>query len=86
MFDSTVENRIRWRWPFKGIFHDLDGTLTEQGADSYVSAYWPFNDWPECTVDIEVYDGIICPSPTAIQRLVFTEAKGDIKGKDLWVW
>lgn len=29
MFDSTVDARIRWQWPFKGIFHDLDGTLTE---------------------------------------------------------
>lgn len=28
MFDSTVEKKIKWRWPFKGIFHDLDGTLT----------------------------------------------------------
>ena len=28
-FDPTVDARIRYRWPFKGIFHDLDGTLTE---------------------------------------------------------
>ena len=41
--DSTVDARIRWRWPFKGIFHDEDGTLTKQGANSYVSAYWPHN-------------------------------------------
>lgn len=86
MFDSSVENRIRWRWPHKGIFHDLDGTLTEQGPDSYVSAYWKHNEWPECTVDMEVYDGIICPSPMAIQRLTFTGANGDIFGKDLNVW
>lgn len=41
--DSTVDARIRWRWPFKGIFHDEDGTLTKQGANSYVSAHWPHN-------------------------------------------
>lgn len=86
MFDSSVENRIRWRYKKKGIFHDLDGTLTEQGPDSYVSAYWPHNDWPECTVDMSVYDGIICPSPLAIQRIVFHFGVGDINGKDLHVW
>ena len=32
--DATVDARIRWRWPHKGIFHDLDGILTGQGADS----------------------------------------------------
>ena len=26
---TDVDWKIRWRWPFKGIFHDLDGTLTE---------------------------------------------------------
>ena len=77
---------MKWRWPFKGIFHDLDGTLTEQGADSYVSAYWKHNDWPHCTVDMAVYDGIICAAPYAIERIVFTKAKGDIAGKTLYVW
>jgi hypothetical protein len=38
--DDTVNARIRWSEPWKGIFHDLDGTLTGHGADSYVSAYW----------------------------------------------
>ena len=86
MFDSSVEKRIRWRTPRKGIFHDLDGTLTEQGADSYVSPYWPHNDWPECNVDMPIYDGIICPSPYSIQRMVFSGADGDIGGKTLFVW
>ena len=26
--DDSVTARIKWRGPFKGIFHDLDGTLT----------------------------------------------------------
>ena len=82
----NVSNRIRWNWPFKGIFHDLDGTLTEQGADSYVSAYWKHNDWPECIVDIPVYDGIICMAPLAIERIVFTKASGNIDKKTMNVW
>jgi len=48
---TNVANRIRWRFPFKGIFHDLDGSLTGLGADSYATAYFKHNDWPECTVD-----------------------------------
>ena len=76
--DATVDRRIRWKEPYKGIFHDLDGTLTGQGADSYVSAYWQHNDWPQCSVDMAMYDGIICPSPYAIERIVFTNAKGDL--------
>jgi hypothetical protein len=81
-----VDARIKWRWPHKGIFHDLDGTLTGQGADSYVSAYWKHNDWPECEVDLAVYDGIVCPYPYQFERIVFTEADGDIEYEDLYTW
>jgi hypothetical protein len=69
-----------WKWPFKGIFHDLDGSLTGQEADSYASADFPHNNWVgDCTRDIDVYDGIVCPSPFAIQKVIFYEAKGNIE-------
>ena len=84
--DATVDARIRWKAPYKGIFHDLDGTLTNQGADSYVSAYWSHNDWPQCSTDMEMYDGIICPSPYAIERIVFTNARGDLGQNPLFIW
>ena len=55
MFDSTVTKRVGWGSPAKGIFHDLDGTLTagvhNLGADAYVGAYYAHNEWPECIVD-----------------------------------
>ena len=60
-----VDRRVNFMGPRKGIFHDLDGTLTERGPDSYVSAYWPHNEWPECEVNLDVYTGIICPAPFA---------------------
>lgn len=78
-FDSTVNRRIAFGSPAKGIFHDLDGTLTDLhsiGADSYVGAYYSHNEWPECTVDRDVYSGILCPNPYAIVRLVFWGASG----------
>lgn len=37
-------------------------------------------------MDMELYDGIICPSPYAIQRIVFTGANGNIKGQPLHIW
>ena len=77
---TNVDRKIKWNWPFKGIFHDLDGTLTGQGADSYVSSYLPHNDWDECTKDIDVYDGILCPYPFAIEKVIFYGAHGIING------
>lgn len=85
-FDASVGKRIAWRWPFKGIFHDLDGTLTEQGENSYVGAYWKHNVWPECTVDMAVYDGIICPAPYAIERVVFHHVTGNADKDTLYAW
>ena len=81
-----MDARIRYRWPFKGIFHDLDGALTEQGADSYAGAYWVHNEWPECTVDMAVYDGIICPAPYSIMRIVFTSVTGNADFDTLYIW
>ena len=35
---------------------------------------------------MDVYDGIICPSPMAIERIVFQGASGDANKKELYVW
>ena len=78
--DSTVTARVNFLDPLKGIFHDLDGTLTGQGADSYLTAYWPHLDVPACTVNMELYSGIICPSPYAVQRILLYQTFGDARG------
>ena len=83
---TNVDRRILWKWPFKGIFHDLDGTLTGQDLNSYVTADLPHNDWEECTKDIPVYDGIVCPEPFAVQKVIFHAAVGDIYQEDLYLW
>lgn len=72
--------------PFKGILHDLDGSLTGLGPDSYATAYWKHNDWPECTVDLDLYTGIICPHPWSVRRIVFHGASGNIFRKTLNLW
>lgn len=86
LMDSTVTMRVKYNWPFKGIFHDLDGTLTEQGPDSYVGAYWPHNTWDHCTVDMAVYDGIICAHPYSIMRIVFYDVTGNADRDTLYIW
>ena len=77
---------MKWLEPFKGILHDLDGSLTELGADSYATAYWKHNDWPECTVDLDLFSGIICPHPWSVERIVFHAAEGNIFKKPLYLW
>ena len=85
-FHDTVNRRISWNKPNKGIFHDLDGTLTGYGADSYVTSYWIHNDLPACTLDMDIFQGIICPSPYAVQRILMHSVKGNANDELMRVW
>ena len=42
-FDSTVSKRIRYQYPFRGIYWDMDGTLTGLGANSWASFNYKHN-------------------------------------------
>ena len=81
-----MTKRVRWLVPYKGILHDLDGSLTGLGPDSYATAYWKHNDWPECTVDLDLFSGIICPHPWSVERIVFHGAVGNIFRRTLFLW
>jgi hypothetical protein len=63
-FDSTVPKRIWYETPYRGIFNDLDGTLTDipngEGVGSWATAYWKHNEQAECTKDLVKFDGLIC--------------------------
>lgn len=41
---ETVPRRIKYQVPFKAIFHDLDGTLTGKGPDSWASFWYKHHD------------------------------------------
>jgi len=44
-FDKeTVTKKIKWNFPGYAILHDLDGSLTGKGPDSWASPYFPHND------------------------------------------
>lgn len=47
--DSTVPRRIRYNFPNRAIFYDLDGTLTGLTAGSWATSYYPSLNQPECT-------------------------------------
>lgn len=59
-FDKeTVTKKIKWNFPGYAILHDLDGSLTGKGPDSWASPYFPHNDQPECTKD-ESTNSVFC--------------------------
>jgi len=65
----NTPRRISYQFPFKGIFHDLDGTLTNKGPNTYATAYFKHHEQPECTVDLTVFDGVTCDNTVAIRRI-----------------
>lgn len=92
-----MDKRVKWLTPDKGILHDIDGTLTASssrlrslatsyGPNTYVTPYWKHNEWPECTVDLDLFSGIVCPHPWSIRRIVFYAPNGNINKKTLNLW
>lgn len=77
--EATVPRRIRWETPYREIFHDLDGSLTGLGANSWATPYWRHNDHPtECQHLPDKFDGLICNPTIQIRRLVFENYDPDI--------
>ena len=77
-FDTSVTRRIWYQFPYHAIFHDLTGTLTNKGPDSWAMGYVRSNSWPECTVDFAVYDGHVCDSSHKVRRLAFHDFKNKL--------
>lgn len=69
---TDVSRKILYQYPERGIFHDLDGSLTGLGADTYASANFLHNsEQPECTLDEDQFHGVICDNTVQIRRVVF---------------
>ena len=90
--DATVPQRIAWTTYRKGIFHDLDGSLTGLGADTWATPLWEHNQWNETTGDMactyveEAYDGLICDDTVNVRKILFYSPAGDIQGRLLKLW
>lgn len=59
---TKVDRKIRWGTPFRGIFYDEDGSLTGKGPKTWATPYYKHMEQPECTTDLEVFDGVTCDS------------------------
>ena len=63
VFDAaTVPQKILYQLPYRGIFLDLDGSLTGLGPNSWATPNWAHNRVTECTVSLPVHNGLICTS------------------------
>jgi len=60
--DATVTKRIKYQYPYRAIFFDESGSLTNLGVNSWATPYWKHNDQSECTVEDPKFNGIICPN------------------------
>jgi hypothetical protein len=73
-FDSTVKTKIRYQYPWKAIFYDLDGTLTGKGPKTWATYYYGHHEQSECETNLEDYDGVICDSTVQVRRVSFRGA------------
>ena len=76
-FDSSVTKRILYQYPFRGIFLDETGSLTNKGENSWASADWKHNYQPDCEVDDAVYNGITCTNNVQVRRIAFHSGSPD---------
>lgn len=67
----TTPVKIKWDVPYKEIIHDIDGSLTRLGPNSWVCPWFPHNLQPECQGYLEEFNGIICNSSVQMRRVVF---------------
>jgi hypothetical protein len=69
--DASVPKRIMYQEPFREIIHDLDGSLTGKGPDSWASYYYPHLLTENCEYDLDQYDGVICDNSAKLRRIAF---------------
>lgn len=59
--EATVPRRIRYQYPFRGIYWDMDGSLTDLGANSYATPDWKHNRVEGfCSDSTTLHNGLIC--------------------------
>jgi len=69
--DETVTRIFNYGYPERAIFHDLDGTVTGKGADTYATAYYKHHDVAECEYDADYWGSVFCEPGVQIRRIAF---------------
>jgi len=57
-------------FPGRAILHDLDGSTTGKGPNSWATPYFAHNDQPECTKD-ESTESLFCNNKVQVRKLEF---------------
>ena len=88
--EATVPRKLIYSYPYTTIFSDIDGTFTDQGANSWATMHRRHLEWPECTYDeatLETYGGIVCTSETQLRRICWSNLKEQqiTYGLDAWI-
>lgn len=73
---DTVPRRIRYETPYKAIFFDTDGTLTDLGPNTWATFYQRSHSyWDACQYDADIEDkfnGVICDDTVEIRSIKFS--------------
>lgn len=59
-FDASVKRRINYGYPYKAIFLDEDGSVTDKGPQSWATPYYHHHNHTECEKNVTYYGGTIC--------------------------
>ena len=81
-FDSTVQLYVKWTTPWRTIFHDMTGSLTKKGPDTYLAPYWNHLLQPECSYEADV-GGISCDDTVQIRRIALSGLPSNFFGMRL---
>jgi hypothetical protein len=68
---TNCKKRIWYQAPFREIIHDLDGSLTGLGPNSWAVFAAPHLYQPECQGALETHDGVICDGTVQVKRISF---------------
>jgi hypothetical protein len=88
--DATVPHRIRYQYPWRAIFFDLDGSLTGLGANSWTTPYFKHHEVAECQFDdatLTLMGGVVCDDTIEVRRIAFHGAQSSsvFRGMELKV-
>ena len=67
--DDTVPRRIRYQYPNRGIYWDMDSTLTGLGSNTWATPDWIHNRQTNACTDefTDKYNGLICDNTVAVR-------------------
>jgi hypothetical protein len=68
---ENVPRKIKYQVPFREIIHDLDGSMTGLGSESWAVFAQPHLFQPECIHAPDTHDGMICDGSIQIRKIAF---------------